>query len=112
MKNPFFIIAVLFLLSYIAISQFSGQSLSDQPVTITKANPPQILMLGSQTCQYCATARAFFEKHNLPYTEKDIEQSDDARRIFDLMNGQGTPLLIINGQIMHGYDENMIRDAL
>lgn len=112
MKNPFFIIAGLFLLSYFLISQFPNPPLSDQPVTITRNQPPEILMFSSQTCHYCTEARAFFARHKLNYTEKDIDLSDDARRVFDLMNGRGTPLLIINGTIIHGYDEKMIRDAL
>ena len=112
MKKPFFIIAGLFLLAYIAASQFSGENFADKPVTLSKNNPPEILMLGSDTCQYCKLARAFFTKHELPYTEKNIDVDGDARRMFDLMNGRGTPLIIINGQIIHGYDERMIREAL
>ena len=112
MKNPFFIIAGLFLLAYIASSQFSGENFSNKPVTLSKANPPKILMLGSETCQYCKVARDFFTKNELPYTERNIDEDEEARRIFDLMNGRGTPLLIINGQIIHGYDERMIREAL
>ncbi|MCW8909952.1 MAG: glutaredoxin family protein [Gammaproteobacteria bacterium] len=112
MKHPFYIIGGLFLLAYITASQFASDDFSDSPVTLNKENPPQILMFGSQTCQYCTVARAFFKKHELPYTEKDIDTSEEARRIFDLMNGRGTPLLIINGQIIHGYDERMIREAL
>lgn len=112
MKNPFFIIIGLFLLVYIAVGQLSSRGPSDSPVVLTKADPPKILMFGSQTCQYCKTARTFFEQHKLPYIEKDIDIDTDARRVFDLMNGRGTPLLIINGQTIHGYDENLIRNAL
>ncbi|MDH5765556.1 MAG: glutaredoxin family protein [Gammaproteobacteria bacterium] len=112
MKNPLFIIIGIFLLSYILVSQFSSGSLSDKPVKLTKNNPPEILMLSTQTCRYCKTARDFFNKHNLPFTEKDIETDEQARRVFDLMNGRGTPVLIINGQTIHGYDEDMIRSAL
>ena len=112
MKNPFFIIGGLFLLTYIVISQFSAERISDKPVTLNTANPPEILMLASDTCQYCTLARAFFTKHKLPYTEKNIDTDEDSRRVFDLMNGRGTPLIIINGKIIHGYDEDMIRNAL
>jgi len=112
MKSPIIIIAGLFLILYYAISQLPNNDLSDQPVVFNKENPPEIVMFGSQSCRYCATARSFFKKHNLPYIEHDIDQSIKHRDMFYRLGGRGTPLIIVNKSIIHGFDEKQIREAL
>lgn len=92
-------------------NQRASLSLSDEPL-ILHTNPPQIVMFSTQSCQYCKLARQFFGKHHLPYEEHDIEISDEQRKIFDLLGGRGTPLLIINKELIHGFDEQTVRKAL
>ncbi len=112
MKKSFFIIPILFLGAYIAVSKYSSERLSDDPVTLKRADPPEILMFGTQSCKYCRLARKFFALHDLPYVEKDIETSDQNMQAFYLLDGKGTPLIIVNGRVIHGFDEQAIRDAL
>ena len=112
MKTPFFIIAGLFLVFYYAISQLSNSNLSDEPVVISTQGAPEIIMFGSQSCHYCAIARTFFKKHQLPYTEKDIDLSINDREMFYRLGGQGTPLILVNKSIIHGFDEVLLRKAL
>ncbi len=112
MKNLLFIISLLFISAYILISQFEKQQYSTDPITLSKAEPPQILMFGSRNCHYCSIARSFFEHHKLAYEERDIDESEKNRQMFYLMGGQGTPLIIVNKEIIHGFDEDKIRDAL
>lgn len=112
MKNAFFLIPVLFVAAFMLVGPFSSENLSDAPVVLTHADPPNILMLGTQSCRYCKVARSFFSSHKLPYVEHDIEVSDKHLQMFYLLGGKGTPLLIINGQVIHGWDEQAVRDAL
>jgi len=112
MKRPFFIIAAMFLASFILVSHFSIRSFSDEPVVLTHDTPPVIIMFGTRTCKYCAIARAFFDQHQLHYTEHDIETSDKDMHMFRLLGGTGTPLIIVNGEIIHGFDERAIRSNL
>jgi len=107
----FFIVALAFLLAFMLVRHYST-GLSDKPLVIHGQNPPEILMFGTQSCPYCAEARAFFAKHKLAYTEKDIEKSDSARNMFYLLGGRGTPLIIVNGVALHGFDEQMLRETL
>ena len=112
MKSPFFIIAALFLAFYMLVSHYSDDSFSSDPVVLKHSQTPSIVMLGTQSCKYCSIARAFFDTHKLAYVEHDIEASDKHMQMFYMLGGRGTPLLIINGQIIHGWDEAAIRDAL
>ena len=111
-KHPAFIIFSLFIAGYFFIQQYVHQLISDEPVILTKADPPKIIMYGTQSCMYCYVAREFFKKHQLPYTEYDIEQSDKYMQMFYMLGGKGTPLIIVNKEIIYGYDEQLIRDAL
>ncbi len=112
LKNPAIYIFLLFAVFYYVAQKNAQNLISDEPLVLRAANPPEIIMFGTQQCKYCEVARDFFARHQLPYTEHDIEISDQAMQRFYLLGGKGTPLLIINRQIIHGYDERMIRNAL
>lgn len=112
MKSPFIIIIGLFLVSFYIVSQLSNNDLSDEPIQIDTDNPPKIIMFSSQSCRYCAIARTFFKKHKLAYTENDIDRSDQHREMFYRLGGQGTPLIMVNRSIVHGFEERLIRNAL
>lgn len=111
-KNPFIIIAIVFLALFFVVEHYSTNLLSDEPISLTRADPPEIVMFGTRSCKYCQLAKQFFTKHKLPYIEHDIELSDKHRELFYMMGGRGTPLLIVNGDIIHGFDESLIRAAL
>lgn len=112
MKSPLFIIAALLVAAYVLVNQYSSSAFSAEPVVLNRADPPEILMFGTQSCRYCSIARAFFDTHKLPYVEQDIEVSDKHLQMFYLLGGTGTPLIIINGDVIHGFDEMAIRRAL
>ncbi len=111
-KQPAIIIFSLFIAGFFLVQYFSKQMLSDEPVVLTKAQPPEIVMYSTQNCPYCYITKAFFKKHNLPYVEHDIERSEKHMQMFYLLGGQGTPLVIINKEIIHGFDERQMRKAL
>jgi len=111
-KHPLFIIFALFIAGYFFIQQYAQQHISDAPLTLTKANPPSIVMYSSANCMYCHIAKQFFNKHNLAFTEYDIDNSAKHREMFYILGGRGTPLIIVNKEIIYGYDERLIRKAL
>ena len=108
---PLAVIMALMFALYYAADQRSNMTLSDEPLVLHRF-PPEIVMFGTQSCQYCQLAREFFKQHHLSYQEHDIEKSDEHRRMFDLLGGRGTPLIIINRELIHGFDEAVVRKAL
>lgn len=112
MKKQPLIIFSLLILAYLVLLSQGRPVYSEAPVELRHANPPEIVMFSTRSCKYCEIARGFFAKHNLPYTEHDIELSDKHMQTFQLLGGRGTPLILINGNIIHGFDEQMLRDAL
>lgn len=49
----------------------------------------------------------------MPFVERDIERSAEARREYQALNGRGVPLLVIRGTVVvQGYSPREILKAL
>ena len=71
----------------------------------------RVVMYATEWCPYCEKTRAFFRKHGISYTEKDIEKDPLALRELDAKAGPkaGVPVLVIDDrQIIRGYDEKAL----
>ncbi|MBI2063101.1 MAG: thioredoxin family protein [Candidatus Yanofskybacteria bacterium] len=64
-------------------------------------------------CAYCKMAKEFFKKNNVEYTEHDVA-NDMAKRqeMLDKTHQMGVPVIIINGQIIIGFDREKISESL
>lgn len=73
------------------------------------ANPaPKVIMYATSTCTYCIKARAWFSGRNIAWDERDVETSAAANKEWKQLGGVGTPLIVINGKPIHGFDEPRI----
>lgn len=67
-----------------------------------------VTMYSTEWCGYCAKMRAFMERRNIAYDELDIEKSAQAKRNFDALGGGGVPLLVVNKQVVRGYNPDRV----
>lgn len=67
-----------------------------------------VVLYATDWCGYCKKARELFVDNNIKYTEFDIEKSDEGRKQYDKLNGNGVPVININGNIVRGYNESKI----
>jgi len=72
----------------------------------------KVVLFATSWCGYCAKTRALLNRYNIPFTEYDIEKSDEAHANFERLGGRGVPLVLIGTQVIHGFDESEIRAAL
>lgn len=72
----------------------------------------QAVLYATEWCGYCARTRKFFEKNNIAFREYDIEKSADGQAQYERLGGNGVPVVIIADQVIHGYDEQAMREAL
>ena len=80
--------------SYDNVEFFEGQ----------RAQPSQkVVMYATSWCGYCKQARRYFKKYHIPYTEHDIEKDERARRMYDLLGGQGVPVILVGRRRMNGF---------
>ena len=65
-----------------------------------------VLMYSTSWCGYCKKARAHFIKNKISFLEYDIEKDERAGRMHSILGGGGVPLIIYNGNMMHGFSES------
>ena len=76
------------------------------------ARPGDIQMIGSVTCVYCAAARAWFTEHRVPFSECLIERDAPCAAAYNALMAPGTPVLLVRGKRLLGFDTRAIADAL
>lgn len=79
----------------------------------------EVTIYGTSWCGYCASARDYFRKRGIPFTDRDIEKesgasAEIARKCRDnRMHFSGSvPVLDVNGTIIQGFDVPAIEAAL
>ena len=67
----------------------------------------------TQTCPYCQMAKEFMKKNNVAYEEKDVSTDQVALEAMVEKSGQmGVPVIDVNGNVIVGYSEKALREAL
>ena len=62
-----------------------------------------VTMYATSWCGYCKKARQYFQQQGIPFVEKDIEQSADAKREHAALGGGGVPLFSYKGRTKRGF---------
>ena len=93
-----------------ALGWWSGARLGEQ--VASSARPGDIRMLASVSCIYCAQARAWFDRHHVPFTECLIEQDAQCAAAYDALRAPGTPVLLVRGKALVGFSAQAVADAL
>lgn len=77
------------------------------------AAKPEVIMLSTVWCPYCASARRYFHHNQIDYCEYDIERTSEGKRMYDDLGGGGIPILVIGDKYrINGFDERSIELAL
>ena len=69
-------------------------------------------MIASIGCVYCRAARAWFTDNRLPFSECLIEHDADCASLYQTLRAPGTPILLVRGRPIVGFDPQAIADAL
>lgn len=73
----------------------------------------KVLVYSTPTCPYCMRAKQFLNENNIPFENFDV--SADQRKAEEMVqkSGQmGVPVIEIDGQIIVGFDQERIKQAL
>lgn len=72
-----------------------------------------IEIYSTPTCKYCSMAKDFFNANGIKYTEYNVASDLEKRKEMIEKTGQmGVPVINIDGKVMVGYDESVIRSEL
>jgi glutaredoxin 3 len=72
-----------------------------------------VKVYSTSTCPWCTRAKQFLKENNIDF--QDIDLSSDQQAVDDLMrkSGQmGVPVLDIDGQIIVGFNKEIIKQSL
>lgn len=108
MKEFLVILALIVLVKF-----WADIALFVDPRPPIDANPnAKVVLYSTEWCTYCKRARKWLEKNNVAFQELDIEKSATARQQFDALGGGGVPVVVIDGQIVRGYDTGKMEALL
>jgi glutaredoxin len=63
----------------------------------------EVIVYSSQWCHDCCVAKRFLKKHNIPFTEIDIETPGAAQQILAHTGRRAIPQFVIDGQWVQPY---------
>ncbi len=104
MKKYILIIAtVAVILNWSSIASFISP-----PPDYSMAHDGKVILYATSWCGYCEKARVLLNENNIEFHEYDIEKSPEGREQYQRLGGKGVPVLLINGEVLKGYDPSRI----
>lgn len=74
---------------------------------------PEVTIYTTPTCTYCQAAKAFFQEHDIEYTDIDVSSDPEAAQEMIRKSGQsGVPVIEVDGEIIVGFDKPRLMAAL
>jgi glutaredoxin 3 len=72
-----------------------------------------VTIYSTPTCHFCHMAKAFFDEHNVSYTDINVATDLEKRKEMIDMTGQmGVPVIRIEDDVVVGFDEGKVRELL
>lgn len=72
-----------------------------------------VTIYSTPTCHFCHMAKEFFKEKGIQYTEYDVLSDIPKRQEMVDKSGQlGVPVIIIDGQVIVGFDQPRIQSLL
>lgn len=72
----------------------------------------RITMYSTESCFYCAKARAWLRQHDIPWDECDVERDAGCRATFAAHGAPGTPMMRVGAHWNLGFDPVWLAQAL
>lgn len=102
------LLVILFIASIII---FSMDRLAAH-LYVPKKNTQGVVIYTTQWCPYCTALRGTLEQYKIPYIERDTEKTLSGFAGYWALKGRGVPVSVIGSDVIHGYDGQVITDAL
>ncbi|MFH1768475.1 MAG: glutaredoxin family protein [Candidatus Omnitrophota bacterium] len=68
-----------------------------------------IKVYSTPTCPYCHMAKEYLSSKGVSYTDYDVSRDKTAADEMVKISGQmGVPVIVINGEVIVGFDKNRI----
>ncbi len=67
----------------------------------------EIVVYSQGSCSFCLNVKQWFDKHDVTYTERDIQSSGDVWDDFAKLNQRTVPQIVVDGEYFGNYDTLM-----
>lgn len=72
-----------------------------------------VSIYSTPTCHFCHMAKDLFTEHNIPFNDYNVATDMEKRKeMIDKTHQMGVPVIDIDGKIIIGYDERVLKEAL
>lgn len=73
----------------------------------------QVVIYLMQQCPFCLKTKELLQKNEIPFKEIDVKKDEFAWKEMVKKSGQmGVPVILIEGELIVGYDEPKLRSSL
>ena len=81
--------------------------------------PNRVILYSTPWCGYCRAAAEWMRENHIPFVEKNVEGSEEAKKEYDefrrehgVTGGYSFPTFDVNGHFVEGFDKEKIRKYL
>jgi len=86
---------------------------AEEKADVQAEKRPDVILYATSWCGYCRKTRQLLKELKADFVEKDIEKDRAAgREFFERFGRAGVPVIDVGGQVIRGYDHQMIREAV
>jgi glutaredoxin 3 len=71
-----------------------------------------VILYSQGFCEFSEMVRLHLESRGQKYTERDVDADAIARKEMMDLGAQGTPVVVIDGEVVIGFDEESIDELL
>jgi glutaredoxin len=76
------------------------------------ASEHTVVLYSSGFCEFSEMVRLHLESRGQPYDERDVDRDPSAREEMMRLGGVGTPVTVIDGEVVVGFDDAAIDELL
>ena len=87
------------------------ESLHSNPKYADYVDPESVILFSTSWCPYCKKAREYLNRNQIEFVEFDVEEDRKARHVYDRLNSDGVPVLLVKGKYVDGFDTDRFAQA-
>jgi glutaredoxin 3 len=84
------------------------------PVNTIARTGPKIVLYSTSWCPHCREAKAYFKKNNIAYTNRDVEEDEDAMTaLVETYNSKAVPVIVFGNdeKVLKGFKQEEFEKA-
>ena len=71
----------------------------------------RVIVYSTQNCPYCRMAKAFLDKHGVPYENIDVGADEEsAKKMIELSGQRGVPVITVDNEVIVGFDSERLNE--